>query len=107
MDHAVRADEGLFQSVGAEEVGLDEESYRLGQQLIEVLDGYFNEPILVYEDGFFSGGVATDGGQPIAQATFGGEDAILEAKALGVVSVARVAQGLGTAPFVNGRRGSF
>jgi len=37
---------------------------------------------------FFTGGVLADGGQPIAQATFGGEDTVLEAEASSIVGVA-------------------
>jgi len=44
--------------------------------------------LLVYEDCFFTGGVLADGGQPVAQAAFGGEGTVLKAEALGVVGVA-------------------
>lgn len=88
MDHAVGANESLFPGLGAEEASLDEEGHRLSQQLIEALDGHFDESVLVYEDGFFTGGVLADGGQPIAQAAFGREEAVLEAEASSVVGVA-------------------
>ena len=71
--------------------------------MVEALNGNLNLPLLVHEDGFFGSGVLADGGEPVAEAAFGGEDAVLEAEALDVVGVARVteiAQGLGAGPFV-------
>ncbi len=74
----------------ADEAVLDQEGDGLGQQVIETLDGDLDVLFLVDQHLLVRGGVLTQGGEPIAQAPFGGVVTVLEAETAGVVGKAGV-----------------
>lgn len=82
MEHAIRADEGLLPRFLAEETAVDHQPDRLGNELVEELDSDLNELVrlLAQHDGLVADGVLPDGDEPVAQAAFGGEALLLEAK---------------------------
>jgi hypothetical protein len=106
VEHAVGTDQGLAPGLGAEQTGVTNQVHRTNQQLVQALDGHFDAVLLVQlhrQRVPCSVGVATEGGEEVAQPTFGGVDAVGEAKAAGIVGIARivqVAQGLGPGPAV-------
>jgi hypothetical protein len=105
MEHAVGTDEGLLPRFLAEETVVDHQPHRLGDELVEKLDGDLKGlvRILAKQDSLVADGVLADGGEAVAQAAFGGEDPLLKAKEQGEVSVARmvkVTQRLGASPAV-------
>jgi hypothetical protein len=62
----------------------------LGNEVIETLDGDLNESFFIHKNSFCGGRMSTKGSEPMAQPAFSGKDAILDAKALDVVRVARL-----------------
>jgi len=106
VDHPVGADEGLLPGLGGDEPGVKEEGDRLGDEVVEVLQGDLGASLFVYLDGDGVAvlGVAAEGRQPVAEAAFGGETAVLEAEKAGVVGVAgiaKVSQQLSAGPAVD------
>jgi hypothetical protein len=101
VEHSVGADKGLGPRLRADEARLENEGHRLGNQLVEVLDGHLDVLFFVHQDSVAVGGVLAQGGEPVAQAAFSGEEAVLKAESPGIVGVARfveVIEGLRAVP---------
>jgi hypothetical protein len=92
VNHPVGADEGLFPGFGGDETGIQEEGDRLDDEIIEVLDGDLHKVVFIHCDSHRIPvlRMASQSRQPVAEATLGGEDAVFEAKEIGIIGVAWV-----------------
>ena len=81
MDHAIGTDPSLVPGLGSHQVCLPQKGHAGGDELVEALEGEGGLRFMVDEEGLVQGAVAAEGGEDVAQATFGGEAALLEAKA--------------------------
>jgi len=90
VNHSIRAGEGLLPGLRGEKAAFEEQGDRLRNELVEVLDGKFDEFVFIhlYGDCIAILRVAAQSRQPGAESTCGGEDAILEAKQTGIVGPA-------------------
>jgi hypothetical protein len=94
VDHAIGTDEGLLPGLGADETSVEDEGDRLSNEFVEIFNGDLDEILLIHLDcdRIPIGRVKSKGSQPVTEAAFGGEDAILEAEVLGIVGIAGMAQ---------------
>jgi hypothetical protein len=90
VEHTVGANKGLFQSLRADETSFEKQSNRLDDQLVEVLYGDLDLLFLVHQDGVSILGMSPQSGEPVTQATFGGDDTVLETKVLSIVGVSGI-----------------
>jgi len=106
LPHTIRTEQGLLPGLRAGTCLVDQVE-GAGEEPVEGLHGHLDLPALGqgHLDRLAAGlGVGPQGSQEVAQAAFCGEEAILEAKALGVIGVAgvvQVLQGLAARPGVS------
>jgi hypothetical protein len=94
VNHPVGADEGLFPGFGGDETGIQEEGDRLGDEIIKGLDGDLHKGIFIRRDSHRIPvlRMVPQSRQPVTEAALGGEDAVFEAKDIGIIGVAWVVE---------------
>ena len=92
MNHAIGADEPIRPGLGGDETSVAEESNRLSNEFVEILDSDLDGVFFAHFDSIARLRMKAKGRQPVTETTFGGKDPVLEAETLGVGGVKRIFQ---------------
>jgi len=107
LEHAIGADQRLRPGFRAEQPGVVHQGDRSGQDVVEILDGYLDARCLIDANthGITAGiRLGAQSGEKVAHPALSRQEAIREAKARGVIGVARlgqVGQGRGPVPLLS------
>jgi hypothetical protein len=95
VDHAIWAEQSHLPSLWGDETSITEQGDSTSEQIIQILDGDVSRARVVHLHGYrvlVGVGVAAKGGQKVTHTTFCWKVAVEEAKALGIIRVARFPQ---------------
>jgi hypothetical protein len=104
VNHAIGADESIRPGLRGDESGVEKESDRLSDEVVEVLDRDLDGVFFAHFDSITRLRMKAKGRQPVAETTFGGKDPVLETETLGVGGEKRFSQvleKLGATPAVD------